>query len=140
MKKVISVFLLIILLITQQALAQISPKDIKVKIKEWDKTCQACIDAGTNNFVTCEYTRHDKLDSVLNLVYKELKKEMDATAFEKLKTEQRTWLKKKNENHLEYRAQIGKSGAGPEADEALMISSDSDFIEQRIVYLLGKFR
>lgn len=130
--------------ITKQGLAQILPKEIKAKINEIDSICQSCLDAGTNNFVDCENIKRPKMDSILNVVYNELKKEMDPARFKKLKKEQRVWLKKRDANYASYTAKIGESQAtlgaawGLEADKAMAVSSDSYFIEQRILYLLKK--
>jgi len=140
MRKILFILLFVIAITTKKSIAQISPNEIKARMNEIDSFCQNCIDAGTNNFVDCETIRHNKIDSILNAVYKELKKEMDTGKFSEFKKEQRLWLKKKDANYASYAVEMRKSDAGVEADQAMTINNDSNFIEQRIIYLLKKLK
>lgn len=135
---------LLLLLLTgslvQNSGAQIVPKDVKAQMTALDNICQSCLDAGSIPFSECEKTRQRKLDTILNAVYRELRITLPPDNFEKLKKDERVWLKKRNANIEEAQSKIGRSDAGIDADEAIAISSDSYFIEQRILDLLKKLK
>jgi uncharacterized protein YecT (DUF1311 family) len=77
---------------------------------------------------------------MLNTVYRELRITLDQETIEKLKKDERAWLKKRNANIEQEQSKIGRSDAGIDADEAMAIASDSYFIEQRILELLKKLK
>lgn len=103
-------------------------------------TCQNCIDMGTNNFVDCENTFYKQMDSILNIVYKQLKTQMDTNQFSIVKKEQILWLKRRNSFFKSQDSEIGKSGGGVEADKALAIHKEALFVKDRIEELLKKLK
>lgn len=113
-----------------------TPSIIKGQIDTMEVKCQTCIDAGTNNFVTCENIFYHQMDSILNGAYKALKKQLDTATFENLKKEQRIWLKKRDVYFKKQDAKIGTEGGGIEADKALAIHQKALYVKERILCLL----
>ncbi|MGN6568966.1 MAG: lysozyme inhibitor LprI family protein [Flavipsychrobacter sp.] len=102
--------------------------------------CQACVDAGTNNFVDCENRHRKTVDSVLNIVYGMLKKQMDPNSFAVLKKDELAWIKKRDQYiHKEAIDQQGDD-AGIEANQALLIHKEALFTAERANYLIAKLK
>jgi len=134
------IFISLLTLVAQQGLAQVSPREIEASVNRIDVSCKNCEDSG-GKISYCEFVRNTALDSILNVVYKELRKEMDAASFGKLRDEQREWLKQRDDNNSANTAKMDKGDGGNATDRALVIvKSDSDFLEKRIVYLTKKIK
>lgn len=131
-----NIFVLLFAIVAEQGIAQISRYQVEATMNRIDFSCKVCCDSGTN-VAYCEDIRNIKLDSVLNVVYNELKKELDSANFRKLKREQKNWLKKRNANNANNAAKADKN---EERDRALVVSEDSYFIEQRLAYLSKKLK
>ena len=140
MTKTALLLILLCITIIHSCAAQVVPKDIKAQMTVLDNICQTCLDAGSIPFSECEKNRQRKLDTMLNTVYRELRITLDQETIEKLKKDERAWLKKRNANIEQEQSKIGRSDAGIDADEAMAIASDSYFIEQRILELLKKLK
>ena len=108
------------------------------QINDMEKTCQHCIDVGTNNFIDCENIFYKQMDSILDAVYKSIKREMNTSNYEKLKKEQKEWLKRRDNYFKKQEIEIGKSDVGLEADRALAIHKEALFVKDRIMFLLKK--
>jgi len=109
---------------------------ISMQINAMEKACQSCIDAGSYNFISCETTFYKQMDSLLNDIYKQLSFQMDSAQFEKLKIDQRAWLKKRDAYAKNKDTEIGSSGAGVETDQALAIHQKALFEKERVIELL----
>lgn len=130
------IFILLFIIATKQGAAQIYSYKVEAIVNRIDVRCMECCDGGTD-VAYCEDIRNIKLDSVLNVVYKELKKEMDSASFGKIKIEQREWLKKRNANNKSNASKVNKDDV---AERASVVMEDSNFIEQRLVYLSKKLK
>ncbi|MES2702162.1 MAG: lysozyme inhibitor LprI family protein [Bacteroidota bacterium] len=135
MKHVLIAFTIV--LISQHGFAQTNRAGLRRYVNSAEKNCQACVDAGTNNFITCEKTFYRQMDSVLNVAYRALKHKLTPLYFENLKADQKNWLAKRDRYFLEQQ-HIEESGAGPEADQALAIHNEALFVKDRVLYLLAK--
>ena len=130
------------LLFLQVAKAQVAAKEIIQQLDQMDSSCQHCIDEGFN-FVDCSNKLYIQVDSVLNVVYKLMKSKMDASTFMQLKQEQLKWLKKRDqffkEVNQDYRQNDKYDQVDKEANRAVAISRKTEYVENRIKYILQKW-
>jgi uncharacterized protein YecT (DUF1311 family) len=112
-----------------------------VRIEEAE---QACLDSGVN-MLGCAKKFYFQMDSLLNVVYSNLRLTLDSSQKAVLKKEQQLWLikrdayfkktfavfKKKNPDRWEDTAQD---------DAMLMYESNSEFVKNRILYLMWKLK
>jgi len=142
MAKIIVCLFLGLILITNQTFAQVEKQSIQIEetLSHLEKVNQDCVDAGTNSFIDCSKVFYDKIDSILNVVYKQIRRQMSEPQFNKLKKEQIAWLKKRDKFFKQVDVDVKKENAGVEAETALAINRKAYFVEGRIKELLKKMK
>jgi uncharacterized protein YecT (DUF1311 family) len=133
-----AVIILIALCATIQSTAQITKKQIEVQVNNMDSASQACDDKGIS-FIDCGNTFYEQMDSMLNLVYKHLKKQLDTATFIQLKQEQLTWLSKRNKYFKEVDSDREGKELGVDASVGFTLNRKASFVEDRILFILKKW-
>ena len=136
MKKIIVIAALV--LCTHFCFAQISSVSMIRYVNAMETACRKCVGAGGNNIINCENTFYTQMDSILNVSYLALKKKMSRGDFDILKMNQRVWLKERDNYFKQQESEIGKSGAGLEADKAQAIHQEALFVKDRVMYMLKR--
>jgi Leucine-rich repeat (LRR) protein len=134
--KVVKLFILIIFLfITNSAFSQ-----LEKTIDSLQKIEKACLDNG-RNMPYCSYVYMQEMDSLLNLVYSNLKSSLDSIEQKNLKIDELNWIKKKDlyfkEIDKEYTDNL-KSGDWGKDMRMVSYQEKSDFIEKRVLVLIKK--
>jgi|GEM_PF-6115539 len=129
----------LLLFACQNAFAQ-PPAGLRTIIAGAETKCQACTDAGNNSFVDCELTHRKTVDSVLNVIYDRLKKQMNPNSFTVLKKDELAWIKKRDQ-YLRKEA-IDQQNDDVEASvkNALLIHKEALYTADRAKYLLSLLR
>jgi uncharacterized protein YecT (DUF1311 family) len=89
----------------------------------------------------CAMDFETKSDSLLNVAYKNLKSKLNLTEQNKLKSEQRIWLKKRNKYFEKaYRETVEEYGNETESNDFKMILYDkqADFVILRVKEFINK--
>lgn len=120
-KLFVSLFFLCVFTTTN---AQSSLENVELKY-------QTCLDNGIN-MLGCSQKYYAEMDSLLNVLYKTLSKQLSASDFSTLKSKQRTWITKRDA----YFSQINKrtSIEGLTGQDLLMLKNDRKalFVKQRV--------
>lgn len=118
-------FVLVFVMITQLAFCQVVRID---KVDTWIKSCMSEVDGSTTmGMRECYIQGQHKMDSLLNIVYRQLMKQLKPDDQERLRNSQRNWLKFlesekaftgevfrswANESKYQYGSQINVTEAG----------------------------
>lgn len=103
-------------------------------------TYQNCLDKG-ENMLGCTRRYYSQMDSLLNVVYKNLRNQSDAAGKDRLKSEQKKWLTKRDA----YFKKVEKDPLNEitpgelSRDEAMIIiDQKADYVRERVEALLRK--
>ena len=126
---------LVVFGIAFSSLGQITKKQIEEQINVMETSHQSCKDSGVD-FIRCANVFYKQMDSMLNVVYKLVKGQLDTVEFKQLKQEQLKWLSKRNQ----YFKQVENDGHGQElgADVAASFAIDrkATYVDDRISVIL----
>jgi uncharacterized protein YecT (DUF1311 family) len=104
-------------------------------LKRYEKQHQDCLDSGIDMY-GCSVRFYSLSDSLLNLIYKKQYIKLDSTQKLTLKTNQRTWLKKRDNEFKK----IQKENQNPDLSEVMngMIIYDlkANFVLDRVRFLI----
>ena len=98
---------------------------------------QACLDKGVN-MLNCSKMYYQQLDSILNLVYKKLRKKMTPSQSSKLKAVQLKWLESRDKYFENIVLDPEEQALGKEDKEMIIIDKKSDYIKERVIELIKK--
>ena len=115
-------------------------------IERLESAEQNCLDSGTN-MIGCAQTFYFQMDSLLNVVYTQLRSSLDSSQKSALKKDQKVWLakrslffkktlntfKKKNPDKSPYGLAIGAQD-----DAMIMCDDNAEFVKNRVLILLGR--
>ena len=127
MKKII---LLVFLLISYLSNGQ----NFKLVLNELNLENQKCLDRGSNMF-NCSKKYLIQSDSILNVVYRFVSKELTGSEKKSLRKEQFIWKKEKEKTFKEINKQNTDLGTGLD-DLMIKNQKKSDYINKRIKYLI----
>lgn len=104
-----------------------------------EKQCQLCLDKGLY-MLGCSQQYYYQMDSLMNVVYKELRSSCDSIQKKNLKLEQLKWLKKRDgifkKNLVEVQKENRINNFIPQDDEMIMIQGNGDFVKERVLKLM----
>lgn len=101
-----------------------------------EKSYQGCLDKGIN-MLGCSELYYHQMDSMLNVVYKKLRKQMSPSQGAKLKVEQLKWLSKRDQYFKNIT--LYEEGVLEKEDrEMVVIDKKADFVKERIIELIKK--
>lgn len=105
---------------------------------------QACLDSGVN-MLGCTRNFYSQMDSLLNVVYKNLRGTLESSQKSLLKKEQKLWLQKRDayfkKTLSEFKKKNPNRTEGTAQDDAMyMYESNAEFVKNRILNLLGRFK
>ncbi|MGY5353557.1 lysozyme inhibitor LprI family protein [Wenyingzhuangia sp. IMCC45467] len=131
MKKIISIFAFIISL-------NVSSQDFNESLKKLETENQKCLDKGKFMY-ECSLSFYKKSDSLLNIVYKQVREKMNSAEKDKLKNEQLKWLKIRNQKFENINNSDTRLGNGL---DNLMIKEQEKavIVNERTKYLILKFK
>lgn len=98
---------------------------------------QNCLDKGVNMLV-CSEKYYFQMDSMLNVVYKKLKKQMSTTQFSILKREQIQWLRNRDKYFNTLTLDPEEKELSKEDQDMVLIDKKAQFIESRVLVLIDK--
>lgn len=107
-------------------------------ITHLERQHQKCLDTG-NDMMGCLSRHYHQMDSLLNVAYNNLRKQMAQPEKDKLKEEQLEWLKERDsyfsQQRKEYQAKAEEFGR----DALLMVyDNNTEFVKKRVVYLINR--
>ena len=106
---------------------------------ELGKVEQDCLDGGIH-MAGCSETYYGAMDSILNVVYQRLKKQMDAAEFKELKASEVEWLKVTSKKFKKFDKEANEHELGPNMGMATAYDNKAKLVEERIRYLLTKLK
>lgn len=107
-------------------------------IQKLNKELQKCLDDTQNNMLNCTLEYYTKIDEQLNITYKKIRATLNQPEQEKLKNQQLTWLKKRDQYFKKVKAETAKELDGEnESQDYRMICSHKNalFVRDRIIEL-----
>jgi len=121
-----------------------SPAQNGKTIVRMEEAEQACLDSGVY-MPGCAKKFYFQMDSLLNIVYTELRLTLDSSQKVALKKEQKLWLIKRDTYFKKALAGFKKKNPGRSEDTAqddamLMYESNAEFVKNRILYLMEKLK
>lgn len=116
-----------------------SKKDYFSIVKKMQNDRQSCLDQG-RDMLGCDERYLVQMDSMLNVVYKDLRNKLDEKASNKLLQEERMWIKSKEVMVLSTYSDINELQAKGEMvgelDRMMAVSTEADFIHDRLMKLI----
>lgn len=86
---------------------------------------------------SCEFRY--QVDSILNIVYNNVRRSLNAQQKETLKQEELVWLKKREANHDKSRKESYREGMYGHDVGAIACEADADYVKERIFILIKKW-
>ena len=110
-------------------------------LEKMDDSYQNCLDAGINMH-ECSVKYYIKADSLLNVVYKKIRLNLNLSKKEALKKEQLLWLKKRDKFFIVANKSISQDVGSNVNEEFIMKYNDKKylFVYDRIEELLKKYK
>jgi uncharacterized protein YecT (DUF1311 family) len=123
---------LVLALITFFQIGYCSAQTIKT-VDSLEDAEQACLDKGVG-MPDCAFRFYDQMDSLLNVVYRKLYAGYSPAQQSSLKSQQRLWLKKRDE----YFRKVAKEKEELQGGDAAMIKADkrAQFVKNRVIVLI----
>ena len=112
------------------------------KVVEIENKYQKCLDSGIG-MKNCSINFYSTSDSILNVAYKNYKIKLNVFEHNKLKSEQRIWLKKRDDYFKKaYNETVEEYGNEPESNDFKMILFDkkANFVILRVKILLTRIK
>ncbi|MBD8490999.1 DUF1311 domain-containing protein [Echinicola sp. CAU 1574] len=114
--------------------------DYKMVLDNLTKVNQEKLDTG-NGMLETEKAYYFQMDSMLNVVYKDLIKSNNKTNYEKLREQQRQWLKERDiffrNIQDEYQKESGEIGFLPNDYKLMVYGEKSSFVKERVLALIN---
>lgn len=101
---------------------------------------QACLDKG-QAMLSCANTFYGQMDSLLNLQYQKLIRQMETVEGAKLKSEQRKWLAERDKQFVLFKQQVHKEAVdngfdGGQDEQMILTERKAMFVKHRVIELL----
>lgn len=130
------IFILASTFISQRSSAQTGKT-----ILHLEEAQQACLDSGVY-MLGCSRKFYFQMDSLLNVVYINLRSNLDSSKKARLKKEQRSWLVKRDAHFKKTLAEFkrknpGRSEETAQDDAMFMYESNAEFVKGRVLTLIG---
>ena len=128
----------ILIYLTSLLTLSLFSQDFKANLKEIRDNNQHCLDKGKFMY-NCSSKFYIQADSLLNVVYRYIRKDMDLSEKDNLKKEQLIWLKERNKKFKQIDNQ--NTGLGKGGLDDLMVKKDkkAEIVNNRTTYLIEKF-
>ena len=128
----------ILIYLTSLLTLSLFSQDFKAGLKEIRYNNQNCLDKGKFMY-KCSSNFYNKSDSLLNVVYTHIRKDMSLSEKDNLNKEQLVWLKKRDYQFNTIDNQ--NKGLGDEGLDDLMVNNDkkAEIVNDRTAYLVKKF-
>jgi uncharacterized protein YecT (DUF1311 family) len=107
-------------------------------LEKIDAQHQDCLDNG-ENMAACSGTYYHAIDSMLNVVTREVVKQASNTEKTEMRTEQHDWLQARNAKFKEIDEAAKKDGEGS-ADRATAVEDKATFLRERLDEMAGKLK
>jgi uncharacterized protein YecT (DUF1311 family) len=117
-------------------------KDYRGQLEQLDKEHQNCLDKG-ERMMDCSYQYSKQMDSMLNVVYKDLMSTYDTEHKNKLRTEERIWIQKRDKELKRIYNTINKlretEDLVPQDDMMIAYDEKAELIRKRVIELIDKY-
>jgi uncharacterized protein YecT (DUF1311 family) len=103
-----------------------------------DSIHQQCLDKG-DDMLACSQKYYSEMDSMLNVVYKNLVKDADSATKATLKKEELEWLRQRDKAFSDFdNEQVSEISAYD--NQTLSLNKKAEFVKERVVKLLTRNR
>lgn len=117
-------------------------KDHRAQLEQLDAAHQQCLDAGVG-MMDCSYRYSKQMDSMLNVVYKDLMSVSSKDAKNKLRMEERSWIQKRDAELKKIYSDISRQRQMEDfvPQDARMMAYDAEaaVIRKRVVELIDAY-
>lgn len=103
---------------------------------------QKCLDSGID-MLNCSKNFYLQMDSILNVVYNKLRRNLNPKEKEVLKKEQLSWLKDRDIFFKKQNIEFEKKFNGGEwGSDMYMITyqNDAEFVKKRVIFLMSQLK
>lgn len=98
----------------------------------------SCLDKG-EYMLGCSREYYTEIDKILNTTYKNIMSGLDETQKNKLKTEQKAWLKKRDAYFMKV-DQENEDGLSGNDLKMIRTDKQADYVKERVIYLIKKYK
>jgi len=98
---------------------------------------QSCLDKG-QNMLNCSKVYYQQMDSMLNTVYKDLRKKITPAEASQLKDSQIQWLKKRDKYFENIVLEPEEKSLSKEDQEMVILDKKCEFVRDRVLELMKK--
>ncbi len=123
---------------TFSSIGQIPKEQIKKELSSMNNIHQQCLDKG-DDMLGCATVFYNQMDSMLNVVYRQFRAQLDTVKFKQLKKEQLQWLADRNKNFKQLDKEAGSNELGSDVGHIYSENQKAAFIYDRIIFLLEKW-
>jgi uncharacterized protein YecT (DUF1311 family) len=113
-----------------------------VILKNLDSKHQTCLDKG-EAMMLCSYAYSKQMDSLLNVVYKDLMKGYNEDQQNKLRTEERQWIKKRDQELKKVYSTVNKlretNEFVPQDERMFAYAEEANFVRKRVLELIDDY-
>jgi uncharacterized protein YecT (DUF1311 family) len=117
-------------------------KDYRKQLEKLDNERQRCLDHG-ERMMDCSYQYSQQMDSMLNVVYKDLMTHYDKEDKNQLRLEERTWIQKRDKELKRIYNNINKKREKedwlPQDDRMIAYDEEAKLIRKRVIELIDKY-
>ena len=104
-----------------------------------DSLHQTCLDSGANMW-NCANDFNNQMDSLLNVVYRNVKSKLTPEQFQTLKQEQLKWIRKRDDVYSKTNNENTKDGLSATDASMAALDQEAEFVKERILYLLKVYQ
>lgn len=130
----ISKWLVVFLLSSTCSVKQAVGQEIQI-LDSLTKVYQSCLDEGINMY-GCAQAFYSKMDSMLNVVYKKVRRNLDSASKLKLKAEQQKWLSERDK----YFKRVDTEGDEDIDCKMIAIDKKSIYVRKRVEFLIKEYQ
>jgi len=102
-----------------------------------ENSYQSCLDRG-QHMLNCSKVYYQQMDSMLNMVYKDLRKKMTPADASQLKNSQIQWLKQRDKYFGNIVLEPEEKSLGKDDQEMVILDKKSEFVRDRVLELMKK--
>lgn len=123
------------LVVTHKTAANTNESNYSEFLTQSDSIHQQCLDTG-DDMLVCSQKYYSEMDSILNVVYNRIMKNLDDNAKAALKKEQLGWLKQRDKAFSDFdNEKISEISSSD--NQTLSLNKKADFVKERVVKLIN---
>jgi uncharacterized protein YecT (DUF1311 family) len=99
---------------------------------------QTCLDRGENMW-NCSNDFYNQMDSLLNVVYRNIKNKSTSEAAKSLKQDELKWLEKRNKEFIRIDKEKDVKNLGVTDASMVAIDQKAEYVKDRVLFLLKNY-